>query len=160
MVHARQERYDLMVISDFAYADVAFDGYRAAEFPGVAGAARRGRGVHHDEQGLQHGRLAGRLLRRQRRDDARASGPPSRATTTTACFRRSRWLPSSPCEIPKLAVETAERAVYQARRDVLCEGLTRIGWQIPPRPRLRHVCMGAKIPEPWASQMGSIDRSP
>ncbi len=53
-------RYGFMVISDFAYADVAFDGYRPPSFPRRAGGHRRGRRVHDDEQGLQHGGLAGR----------------------------------------------------------------------------------------------------
>ena len=43
-----------------------------AQLSGRAGGHRRGRRADHDEQGLQHGRLAGRLLRRQRRD---APGP-------------------------------------------------------------------------------------
>ena len=56
------KRYGFMVISDLAYADVAFDGYKTPSFLAAPGAHRRGRRVHHDEQGLQHGRLAGRLL--------------------------------------------------------------------------------------------------
>ena len=39
----------------------------AAELPGVAGRGRGRRRVHDDEQGLQHGRLARRLLLRQSR---------------------------------------------------------------------------------------------
>ena len=41
----------------------------AAELPGVAGRGRCRRRVHDDEQGLQHGRLARRLLLRQSADD-------------------------------------------------------------------------------------------
>ena len=51
-----------MVISDFAYADVAFDGYKPPSFLASPGAIGRRRRVHDDEQGLQHGRLARRLL--------------------------------------------------------------------------------------------------
>jgi alanine-synthesizing transaminase len=52
------------------------------------------------------------------------------------------------------AVE-AQSALYQRRRDVLVEGLRRIGWEInPPRAGM---FLWAKIPEVWTSRMGSID---
>src|SRR5436190_981835 len=52
------------------------------------------------------------------------------------------------------AVE-AQAATYQRRRDVLCDGLARLGWSIT-KPRAT-MFVWAKIPEPWASQMGSMD---
>jgi alanine-synthesizing transaminase len=52
------------------------------------------------------------------------------------------------------AVE-AQSAVYQRRRDVLCNGLERLGWPIE-RPRAT-MFVWAKIPEPWASRMNSFD---
>jgi len=52
------------------------------------------------------------------------------------------------------AVEEQAR-IYQSRRDVLCEGLERLGWPIS-RPKAS-MFVWAKIPEPWASQMTSID---
>ena len=52
------------------------------------------------------------------------------------------------------AVE-AQSVLYQRRRDVLCDGLRRIGWDItPPRAGM---FVWAKIPEPWASQMDTMD---
>jgi alanine-synthesizing transaminase len=49
----------------------------------------------------------------------------------------------------------AQVAEYQARRDVLVEGLTRIGWEVQsPRAGM---FVWARIPEPWRSSMGSID---
>ena len=42
---------------------------------------------------------------------------------------------------------------YQRRRDVLCDGLTRQGWEIE-KPKAG-MFVWAKIPEPW-SQMGSL----
>jgi alanine-synthesizing transaminase len=51
------------------------------------------------------------------------------------------------------AVE-AQAKEYQRRRDVLCDGLRRIGWNVtPPRASM---FLWAKIPEPWA-KMGSLD---
>jgi alanine-synthesizing transaminase len=52
------------------------------------------------------------------------------------------------------AVE-AQAAIYQHRRDCLCEALERLGWPIQ-RPRAG-MFVWAKIPEPWASQMSSFD---
>ena len=45
-------------------------------------------------------------------------------------------------------------AEYQRRRDVLCDGLERLGWDID-RPRAG-MFIWAKIPQPWA-EMGSIE---
>ena len=43
---------------------------------------------------------------------------------------------------------------YQGRRDVLCDGLTRLGWNVtPPRAGM---FVWAEIPEPW-KKMGSIE---
>ncbi len=53
------------------------------------------------------------------------------------------------------AVE-AQSKEYQRRRDVLCDGLRRIGWDItPPRASM---FLWTKIPQPWTS-MGSLDFS-
>jgi alanine-synthesizing transaminase len=51
------------------------------------------------------------------------------------------------------AVEQQAR-IYQGRRDVLVEGLRRLGWGVtPPRAGM---FVWAKIPERWSSQMGSV----
>ena len=50
----------------------------------------------------------------------------------------------------------AVAAEYQNRRDALCEGLTRLGWEIDPPKATMFVW--AKIPEPWR-EMGSINFS-
>ncbi len=65
------KKYGFMVIHDFAYADVAFDGYQPPSFLAARseGCWRR---IHDDEQGLQHGRLAGGILCGQRRYDSRS----------------------------------------------------------------------------------------
>jgi alanine-synthesizing transaminase len=45
--------------------------------------------------------------------------------------------------------------IYQGRRNVLIEGLHRMGWEASvPKAGM---FVWAKIPEPWASQMNSID---
>jgi alanine-synthesizing transaminase len=49
----------------------------------------------------------------------------------------------------------AQVAEYQTRRDVLVDGLNRLGWNVE-RPRAS-MFVWAPIPEPWRSKMGSID---
>src|SRR5690606_31925062 len=45
--------------------------------------------------------------------------------------------------------------IYQGRRDVLVEGLRRIGWQIdPPRAGM---FVWAKIPDKWMARMSTMD---
>jgi alanine-synthesizing transaminase len=48
----------------------------------------------------------------------------------------------------------AQAKIYEGRRDVLCEGLTRAGWQVE-KPRAT-MFVWAKIPEPY-NEMGSIE---
>jgi alanine-synthesizing transaminase len=51
------------------------------------------------------------------------------------------------------AVE-AQSALYQSRRDVLCEGLRRIGWQVtPPRAGM---FVWASVPDRWRTKMDTI----
>ena len=65
------KQYQFMVISDLAYADVTFDGQQTPSFLAAPGGRRGRRRADHHEQGLQHGGLAGRLCRGQRRDASR-----------------------------------------------------------------------------------------
>jgi len=52
------------------------------------------------------------------------------------------------------AVE-AQSAVYQRRRNVLCDGLKRLGWPVhPPRATM---FVWAKIPQTWAARMNSFE---
>ncbi len=63
--------HDVVLVHDFAYADLGFDGYEPPSIlAGARGQGRGGRALHHD-QVLLHGRLAGRLRGRQPRDRAR-----------------------------------------------------------------------------------------
>ena len=147
-------RYGFMVISDFAYADVGFDGYQPPSFLASPGRQGRRRRVHDDEQGLQHGRLARRLLlpatprwsRPWRTikgyyDYGMFQADPDRRDHGPAARRRRRSKPRS--------------RMYQSRRDVLCDGLRRIGWEVDAAAG-RHVRLGARSPSPGASRMGSM----
>jgi len=54
-----------------------------------------------------------------------------------------------------LAEVEAMRETFKQRRDVLCAGLARLGWEVtPPRAGM---FLWAKIPEAWTSRMDSIE---
>ncbi len=66
LVEFARER-EIVLVHDFAYADIAFDGYTPAVDPAGPRGQGRGRRALHDDQVLLDGRLAGRLPGRQRR---------------------------------------------------------------------------------------------
>ena len=144
-------RYEFMVISDFAYADVAFDGYQPPSFLAAPGA--RDVGVEfttmskgYNMAGWRVGFCAGNA------EMVRA------LATIKTYYDYGMFEPVQIAAIMALrhtdAAVEAQSALYQHRRDVFCEGLRRIGWDItPPRAGM---FVWAKIPEPWASQMDTM----
>ncbi len=144
-------KYGFILISDLAYADVCFDGYQAPSLLSVPGAKEvavefttMSKGF--SMAGWRIGFCAGNA------EIVRALG------TIKAYYDYGMFRPMQIAAIMALrhcesAVE-AQSKEYQRRRDVLCDGLKRIGWDItPPRASM---FVWAKIPEPWA-KMGSLD---
>jgi alanine-synthesizing transaminase len=144
-------KYGFILISDLAYADVCFDGYQAPSLLTVPGAkdvsvefTTMSKGF--SMAGWRIGFCAGNA------EIVRALG------TIKAYYDYGMFRPMQIAAIMALrhcesAVE-AQSKEYQRRRDVLCDGLNRIGWSVtPPRASM---FLWAKIPEPWA-KMGSLD---
>jgi alanine-synthesizing transaminase len=144
-------KYGFVLVSDLAYADVCFDGYQAPSLLSVKGA--KDVAVEYTTMskgfsmaGWRVGFCAGNA------EIIRALG------TVKAYYDYGMFRPIQIAAIMALrhcesAVE-AQAKEYQRRRDVLCDGLRRIGWDItPPRASM---FVWAKIPEPWA-KMGSLD---
>ena len=144
-------KYGFILISDLAYADVCFDGYQAPSLLAVPGAKKvavefttMSKGF--SMAGWRVGFCGGNA------EIVRALG------TIKAYYDYGMFRPIQIAAI--MALRHCEAAVeeqakeYQHRRDVLCEGLKRIGWDVtPPRASM---FLWAKIPEPWA-KMGSLD---
>ena len=125
--HSRASTRSL-VVHDFAYADLGFDGYQPPSILQVPGAKRRrGRAVHADEVVLD-GRLARRIPRRQRGDRRRRSRGSSRISTTARSSRSRSRRSRRMNEAPDTPTEVNE--IYRGRRDALIDGLARIGWHI------------------------------
>ncbi len=144
-------RYGFMVISDFAYADVAFDGYRPPSFLAAPGAHEVGVEFTTMSKGYN---MAGWRV-------GFCAGNPEMVralATIKTYYDYGMFEPIQVAAIMALrhteAAVEAQSQIYQRRRDVLCEGLQRIGWDItPPRAGM---FVWAKIPEPWASQMDTM----
>ena len=145
-------RYGLMVISDFAYADVAFDGYRPPSFLSSKGASEVGvefttMSKGYNMAGWRVGYCAGNA------EMISALGT-IKAYYDYGMFQAIQVAAIMALRHTEAAVE-AQSQLYQRRRDVFCDGLERIGWEID-RPKAG-MFVWAKIPEPWASGMSTMD---
>jgi alanine-synthesizing transaminase len=146
------KRWGFMVISDLAYADVVFDGYKTPSFLAAPGALDVGVELTTMSKGYN---MAG-----WRVGFAVGNAEMLRALTTIkGYYDYGMFQPIQIAAIMALrhtdAAVESQAAIYQRRRDVLCEGLERLGWPIE-RPKAS-MFLWTKIPEPWTSQMNSID---
>jgi alanine-synthesizing transaminase len=145
-------RYGFMVISDFAYADVAFEGYRPPSFLAAPGAKEVGvefttMSKGYNMAGWRVGYCAGNAQM------------ISALATIKAYYDYGMFLPTQVAAIVALrhtdAAVEAQSLLYHSRRDVLCEGLSRIGWDVtPPRAGM---FVWAKVPDHWQQKMSTMD---
>ncbi len=146
------KRYGFMVISDLAYADVSFDGYKTPSFLAAPGAIDVGVEFTTMSKGYN---MAG-----WRVGFCGGNAEMIRALSTIkgyydyGMFRPIQIAAIMALRQTDAAVE-AQSAAYQRRRDVLCNGLKRLGWPIE-RPKAT-MFVWAKMPEPWASRISSFD---
>lgn len=145
-------RYGFMVISDFAYADVAFDGYQPPSFLATPGAMDVGvefttMSKGYNMAGWRVGFCAGNA------EMIRALGI-IKGYYDYGMFQAIQIASIVALRHTDAAVE-AQSKIYEGRRDVLVEGLRRLGWSMDtPRAGM---FVWAKVPEPWASQMPTLD---
>jgi alanine-synthesizing transaminase len=132
---------EMVLVHDFAYADLAFDGYRPPSIFEAEGAREVAVELYSLTKGfsLAGWRIAfvlgrpdvvGALARLKSYLDYGTFQPLQIAATVA--LREARERPAEVAEI------------YQGRRDALCSGLARIGWDVPPPPATMFVW--AKIP--------------
>jgi alanine-synthesizing transaminase len=146
------KRYGFMVISDLAYADIAFDGYQPPSFLAAPGAIDVGvefttMSKGYNMAGWRVGFCAGNA------EMVKALGT-IKAYYDYGMFQAIQIAAIMALRHTEAAVE-AQAALYQSRRDVLVESLRRIGWEVtPPRAGM---FVWAKVPEEWARQMNTID---
>ena len=145
------KEHDLIVIHDFAYGDIVFDGYKAPSFLQVPGAKDVGiefftLSKSYNLPGWRVGFAVGNseiihaLARIKSYQDYGMFQPIQIAATVAL-------------NGPRDCVEEI-RETYRSRRDVLCDSLNRIGWDItPPKATMM---VWAKIPERFR-KIGSLE---
>jgi alanine-synthesizing transaminase len=145
------KRYGFLVMSDFAYADICFEDYKAPSFLAAPGS--------HDV-GVEFTTMSkGYSMAGWRIGFCCGNAEMVRALSTIKGYYDYGIF--QPIQIAAIiAMRHCDAAVeamcveYQKRRDVLCDGLLRLGWDLEvPKAGM---FVWAKIPEPWA-RMGSID---
>ena len=140
LVDFARER-DLVLVHDFAYADLAFDGYRPPSIFECEGARDVAVELYSMTKGFS---LAG----------WRVAFVLGRSDVVGALARLKSYLDYGSFQPLQIAATVALRearehpehasSVYEGRRNALCDGLTRIGWDVP-RPKAT-MFVWAKIP--------------
>jgi alanine-synthesizing transaminase len=146
------KKYGFWVISDFAYADVAFDGYTPPSFLSAPGAKDVGvefttMSKGYNMAGWRVGFCAGNA-------DMVRGLASIKGYYDYGMFQAIQIAAIVALRDTEATVERQSK-IYQGRRDVLLDGLHRLGWEADtPRAGM---FVWAKIPERWRKKMGSID---
>lgn len=142
---------DVAVVHDLAYADLVFDAERAPSLMQVPGA--KDVGVEFFSMSKSYSMAGWRL--------AFAVGNPEMIGALTKLKSYLDYGVFQPIQIAGIIAlnECGEvpkqiREIYRARRDALCDGLERIGWEITRPPATMFAW--AKIPDEFVS-MGSLE---
>ncbi|MEX0936368.1 MAG: aminotransferase class I/II-fold pyridoxal phosphate-dependent enzyme [Pirellulales bacterium] len=146
------KRYGFLVISDFAYADVAFDGYKPPSFLASPGA--RDVGVEFTTMSKGYNMAGWRIGFCAGNADMIRALATIKGYYDYGMFQAVQIAAIVALRHTDAAVES-QAALYQKRRDVLCEGLRRIGWQVDPP--MAGMFVWARVPEPWCSRMNTMD---
>ncbi|MDY6831614.1 MAG: aminotransferase class I/II-fold pyridoxal phosphate-dependent enzyme [Thermodesulfobacteriota bacterium] len=150
---AYAKKYDVMIIHDFAYADLVFDGYEAPSFLQVEGA--RDVGVEFFSLSKSYSMAGWRV--------GFCVGNPH----IVAALRRIKSYLDygifQPLQIASIIALNEDqqcvadiRETYRSRRDTLVNGLNRVGWEIE-KPRAT-MFVWARIPEKHR-HLGSVEFS-
>ena len=152
-VVAFAQEHDLIVIHDFAYADLVYDGYRAPSLLQVPGAKDVGvecftLSKSYNMPGWRVGFMVGN------RDIIHALAR-MKSYQDYGMFQPIQIAAIIALNGPRDCVDEICRT-YKNRRDVLCKGLNRIGWQVDVPKATMFVW--AEIPDAFKS-MGSLEFS-
>lgn len=149
---ALAKKYKFLVMHDFAYGDVGFDGFQPPSFLQAKGAIEVGcefstMSKGYNMAGWRVGFAVGNrhMIRALKTIKGYYDYGLFQAVQIAAIIALRHG------EEARLA----QVAEYQKRRDILVDGLHRLGWNVE-RPRAGMFCW-AEMPEPWKSRMGSID---
>ena len=142
---------DLLIVHDNAYADLGFDGYRPPSILQASGA--RECAVEFYSMTKSFSMAGWRVAFMLGRADVVAALAKLKSYLDYGSFQPIQIAATVTLrDLPDYPAEAA--AVYEARRNALCDGLNRIGWEVE-RPR-GTMFVWAPIPEPYAG-LGSIE---
>ncbi len=152
-VVAVAKEHQIWVVQDLAYADLCFDGYQAPSILQVPGAK---------EVAVEFFSLS----KSYNMPGWRVGFCVGNETLVAALARMKSYLDYgmfTPIQVAAIAALEGDqscvseiRDMYQSRRDVLCEGLTALGWPVQ-KPKAT-MFVWAPIPEPFKA-MGSLEFS-
>jgi alanine-synthesizing transaminase len=145
--------HEVILVHDFAYADIGFDGYRPPSILQAEGAKECSVELYSMTKSFSmagwriaflvgNAEVVAALVKLKSYLDYGTFQPIQIAATVT--MNEATEYPAEVC------------AIYQSRRDALCDGLARIGWEVA-KPR-GTMFVWAPIPEPYA-EMGSLEFS-
>jgi len=144
------KRFKFMVISDFAYSKITFDGYRAPSFLEVEGAKDVGVefgsfSKSYNMAGWRIGYCVGNSQMVQALGKIKGYFDYG----IFSAIQVAGIIALRDCDdtLPE------QSRVYEARRDVLCSSLQRAGWEVQ-KPRAG-MFVGVRIPEPY-NKIGSM----
>ena len=150
-VVAFAKEHDVLLIHDFAYADLGYDGYLPPSIMQVEGAKDVAVELYSMTKSFSmagwrvafmvgNPQVVAALAKLKSYLDYGTFQPIQIAATVT--LNEAPGYPKEVCDI------------YQSRRDALCLGLNRMGWDVEPPQGTMFVW--AKIPEPYR-EMGSVE---
>ena len=150
-VVAFAKEHDVLLVHDFAYADLGYDGYLPPSIMQVEGAKDVAVEFYSMTKSFSmagwrvafmvgNPQVIAALAKLKSYLDYGTFQPIQIAATVT--LNEAPGYPKEVCDI------------YQGRRDALCLGLNRLGWEVEPPKGTMFVW--AKIPEPYR-EMGSVE---
>lgn len=146
------KRLGIAVIQDLAYGETCFDGYKAPSFLSVKGAKDVGvefttLSKPYNMAGFRIGFAAGN----KNMIDYLATIKGYYDYGIFQAIQIAGIIAMRQCDADIIV----QNQKYQSRRDVLCDGLTRIGWEVE-KPRAT-MFVWAKVPKEHSRGKGSID---
>lgn len=146
------KRYGFMVISDFAYSDVAFDGFVPPSFLASPGA--KDVGVEFTTMSKGYNMAGWRVGYCVGNSEMIRGLATVKGYYDYGMFQAIQIAAIVALRDTEAAVER-QSEIYQGRRDILLDGLRRIGWQADtPRAGM---FVWAKIPQRWMQRMNTLD---
>jgi LL-diaminopimelate aminotransferase len=145
---AYAKRYDLLIVHDLAYSEMAFDGFRPPSILEVEGAKDVAVEFHSLSKSFN---MAGcRIAFMVGRKDVVRALRVLKSNIDYGIFRAVQHAGIAALEEDMEADAVSVASLYERRRDLVIEGLARAGWEIP-NPKAT-MFIWAPIPKGWTSR--------